>query len=124
MGLMDKIKETAQEVAGEARKATTQGKVKLEGLALRRKMDDAAKQLGYLVFRERTQGTFSGSEADTLIASMRELEDQVARSDLEATPSPGERSSEPEARAEGGGGPIEQTQETAPEGRPTDQAAG
>lgn len=84
MGLMDKVKETAQEVAGEARKATSQGKTKLEALALRRKMDESARRLGYLVFRERSQGTPAGTDADALVADMHELENQIARSELEA----------------------------------------
>jgi hypothetical protein len=105
MGLMDKLKETAQEVAVEARKATAQGKVKVEELALRRKMDERARELGYLTFRERAQGTPAGSDADALIEAMRELDDQIAHHAVEAAQPEAERSSEPGATAEGEGSP-------------------
>jgi hypothetical protein len=127
MGLMDKLKETAQEVAGEARKATVQGKGKIEELALRRRMDDSARKLGYLLFRERTQGTPSGTEADSLIADMRALEDQIARSALE-TAQTAESSSETAAQPEAEGQETgEKTQpgaaasQSPPEGSPPDQ---
>ena len=78
MGFMDKIKTAAADVTAEAKKATagTQGKV--EETKLRRRLDDAAKQLGYLVYRERSQGTPAGSEADGLVAEMTALEGQIA----------------------------------------------
>jgi hypothetical protein len=127
MGLMDKLKETAQEVAGEARKATVQGKGKLEEIALRRRMDDSARKLGYLVFRERSQGTPSGTEADALIADMRELEDQIARSALEtaqAAEASSQSSAQPEAEGKETGEktqPGAASSQSPPEGSPTDQ---
>jgi hypothetical protein len=126
VGFMDSLRSTAQDVATEARKATARGKTKVEELALRRKLDDRARQLGYLVFRERTQGTPAGADADALVAEMRELEDQIARNALEATPEGGE-SPAPEAAATDEGKGIEGTPEGAPpaqsppEGHPTDQ---
>jgi ATP-dependent DNA ligase len=127
MGLMDKLRDTAQEVAEEARKATVQGKGKLEELALRRRMDESARKLGYLVFRERSQGTPSGTEADGLVDDMRELEDQITRSALEtaqAAESAARSSTQPEDAGQQTG---EKTQpgaapaQSPPEGSPTDQ---
>ena len=123
MGLMDRLKETAQEVAGEARKATVQAQGKLTEVQLRRKMDDSARQLGYLVYRERTHGTPSGSDADTLVNRMVDLDEQLRRQQEEehdatkpeATPEPA-----PEQ-------PMEATEQGAAapqsplEGNPTDQ---
>ena len=60
MGFMDKIKEASQNVAAEAKKATAQGKEKLGDMQAKKKMDEAAKQIGYLVYRERTEGTPAG----------------------------------------------------------------
>jgi hypothetical protein len=121
MGLRDKLRETAQEFATEARKATSQGKVKIEEMTLRRKMDDAARRLGYLVFRERSRGAPAGSEADAILSEMSDLEDQIARHDLAAKePS---AAGEPAPETE----PMESTPEGAapaqspPEGAPTDQ---
>ena len=70
MGFMDKIKEASQNVAQEAKKATAQGKEKLGDMQAKKKMDEAAKQIGYLIYREKTEGTPAGSEVDTLVAEM------------------------------------------------------
>ena len=77
MGFMDKIKEASQNVAAEAKKATAQGKEKLGDMQAKKKMDEAAKKIGYLVYRERTEGTPQGSETDTLVAEMKELQVQI-----------------------------------------------
>jgi hypothetical protein len=79
MGLMDRLQGTAQDVADKARKAGIQAQGKLTEVQLRRRMDDAARQLGYLVFRERTLGTPAGSDADTLVEQIRDLEEQIRR---------------------------------------------
>jgi septal ring factor EnvC (AmiA/AmiB activator) len=78
MGFMDKLKEAAQDVATEAKKATAQGKTKLDQMQSRKKADDAAKQLGYLVHAERTKGATPGGEADRLIAELTRLEIEIA----------------------------------------------
>ena len=123
MGLMDRLRETAQEVAGEARKAGIQAQGKIGEVQLRRRMDDAARQLGYLVFRERTLGTPAGSDADTLVNQIRDLEDQIARQQEETRRATKEEPSTPRE----GDDLMEDTKEGAapaqspPEGQPTDQ---
>ena len=47
MGFMDKIKEASQNVAAEAKKATATGKEKLEDMQAKKKMDEAAKKIGW-----------------------------------------------------------------------------
>jgi hypothetical protein len=129
MGLMDRLKETAQEVASEARKAGSQAQGKLEEIGMRRSLDDSAKQLGYLVYRERTQGTPAGSDADALVDRMRKLEEDLERQRDAAAGAPeaddgGERES---SSAQAEGDLMEETQpgaappQSPPEGRPTDQ---
>jgi hypothetical protein len=78
MGFMDKVKAAAQDVAAEAKQATAKAQTKMEQTQTRKKIDDLAKQLGYLVFREKTQGTPAGADADGLVAEMRALEEQLA----------------------------------------------
>jgi hypothetical protein len=124
MGLMDRLKETAQEVATEARKAGVQAQEKLSEVTLRRSMDDSAKQLGYLVFRERTQGTPAGSDADTLVNRMKDFEEQLERKRAAAQGATKSAASTPE-RSEGD--LMEDTQpgaarpQSPPEGQATDQ---
>jgi hypothetical protein len=78
MGLMDKVKAAADKAVTEAKKGTAQVKGKIEDAQLRRKADDAAKRLGYLIVKERSEGTPAGAEADTLVAEITELEKQIA----------------------------------------------
>lgn len=80
MGFMDKVKAAAQDVAAEAKQATAKAQTKMEQTQTRKKIDDLAKQLGYLVFREKTQGTPAGADADKLVTDMGELEKQLAES--------------------------------------------
>jgi hypothetical protein len=78
MSFMDKLKAGAQEAATKAKEATSQAQSKMEQSQIRKKIDENAKQLGYLIFRERTQGTPAGSEADQLVTDMQALEAQLA----------------------------------------------
>ena len=84
MGLMDKIKSAAQDVATEAKKATATGKSKLDQMQLRKKADEAAKQLGYLVHAERAKGAPAGAEADRLVGEISAAEADIEAADAEA----------------------------------------
>lgn len=85
MGLMDKVKAAADKAVTEAKKGTAQVKEKIGDAQLRRKADDAAKRLGYLIVKERSEGTPAGAEADTLVAEITALEKQIAE-EGQATP--------------------------------------
>lgn len=74
MGFLDKVKEAASDVAAEAKKGADQIKDKMDDAALKRKGDDLAKQLGYLIYKERKHGQPAGEEADRLVAEMAEVE--------------------------------------------------
>ena len=101
MGFMDKVKAAAQDVASETKKATAKAQTKMEQGQTRKKIDDLAKQLGYLIYREKTQGTPAGADADKLIADMGELEKQLAESQAAAA-APGEAPAAPASEPAGG----------------------
>lgn len=86
MGLMDKVKAQAQNVAAQAKSAAGQAQDKVEEMQLRKKADQAAKQLGYLIHKERTGGAPAGAEADKLVAEITELERQMAEDDEPGAP--------------------------------------
>lgn len=86
MGFMDKVKAQAQNVAAQAKTAAGQAQEKYEDMQLRKKADEAAKQLGYLIHKERSGGAAAGAEADKLVAEISDLERQIAEDD-DATPS-------------------------------------
>ena len=77
MGFMDKVKAATQDVATQAKKATAGAQTKMEEGQVRKKMDDSAKQLGYLVYRERTQGTPAGTDADAAVTELQSLEQKL-----------------------------------------------
>lgn len=77
MGLMDKMKAQAQNVAAQAKSAAGQAQDKMEQMQLRKKADEAAKKLGYLIHKERTGGAAAGAEAEALIAEITDLERQM-----------------------------------------------
>ena len=60
MGLLDKAKEIAGQGAEAAKKAAEVAKDKAGDLQAKRRMDDLAQQLGYLVVRERTEAPTPG----------------------------------------------------------------
>ena len=84
MGLMDKIKTAAQDVAAEAKKATDKGKTKIDQIQLRKKADEAAKQLGYLLHAERTKGTPAAAEMDRLVIEITQAEAEIAAAEADA----------------------------------------
>lgn len=84
MGLMDKVKAAAQDVATQAKSATVQAQTKIEQAQTRKKMDEAAQKLGYLIHAERVRGMAPGAEADRLIEEISTLETELANSEAAA----------------------------------------
>ena len=85
MGFMDKVKSAAQDAATQAKAATSQAQSKIEETQTKKKMDDVAKQLGYLVYAERTQGT-PAADADRLVEEMKGFEAALAAAQTPAPP--------------------------------------
>ena len=78
MGLLDKAKDLASKAVEETQKAAGAAKDKVDDVQARRKADDLAKQLGYLIVAERTDGTAAGEEADRLVAEITVIEASLA----------------------------------------------
>lgn len=77
MGILDKVKQVAGEVGTAAKKGAGQVQSKVEQSQTRKKADEAAKRLGYLIVKERMGGTPGGEEAEKLVAEVVELEKQL-----------------------------------------------
>ena len=77
MSFLDKVKQAAEKAAEGAKKGTAQVKEKIELGQLRKKADEDAKQLGYLIVRERSDGTPAGEESDRLVQEILSLEAQI-----------------------------------------------
>ena len=90
MGLLDKAKDLASKAAEEAQKAAGAAKDKVDDVQARRKADDLAKQLGYLIVRERSDGATAGEDADRLVTEITAIEASLATgaaADIPDTPS-------------------------------------
>lgn len=84
MSFFDKVKKAAGDVADVAKKGAGSVQTKAQVHGLRGKADEAAQKLGYLVVRERTEGTAMGAEADELVTQIVDLQKQIA--EAEAAP--------------------------------------
>lgn len=112
MGFMDKVKSAAQDAATQAKKATSQAQTKMEEGQIRKKMDESAKRLGYLVYRERTEGTPAGTEADQAVSEMTALE--VDLQALQAQSAAAQAGGTPAASEEPGPLPTTPTEQATP----------
>lgn len=99
-GFMDKMKQAAGGVADVTKKGAAAAQTKAKVHGLRGKADEAAKQLGYLVFRERTSGEAAAAEADELVKQIADLEQQIAEAQVESDTPEGE-AADPADPAEG-----------------------
>ena len=109
MGFMDKMKSAAQDAATQAKKATSTAQTKMEEGQVKKKMDEAAKKLGYLVYRERNEGTPAGAEADTAVGEMKGYEQKLQEIQAEAA-----AGQAPQAAPPVQGGPAAPPAETPP----------
>lgn len=72
MGLMDKVKQQATQVAEKAQAGVKQGQAKLEGAQEKRRADVLLRDLGAAVYAERT-GKASGATAGEIERLLSEL---------------------------------------------------
>jgi uncharacterized coiled-coil DUF342 family protein len=111
MGFLDKVKEAGKDMADAAKKGAAQVKEKVDKGQIRKKADELAKQLGYLIVKERHEGTPAGAEGDRLVSEIVELEEQLAAAEAAEA---GASSAPPEA-ASGSAGEASPPPASGPE---------
>jgi YHS domain-containing protein len=80
MGLLDRVKQVVGDATEVAKKGATQVQSMVEHTQVRRRADDAAKQLGYLIFLERHGGTPPpAGQVDRLVAEIAVAEAELER---------------------------------------------
>jgi hypothetical protein len=105
MGFLDKVKETAAKAGEGVKKGTASVKDKMEDSQLRKKADENARQIGYVVVRERTTGESDGGEIDRLVQEIVAIEAKIAEGpeqavQAESAPAtPGEKTTTAEQKA-------------------------
>ena len=79
MGFLDKVKETAAKAGEGVKKGAAAAKDKVEDAQLQKKADDNAKQIGYLIVAEKTEGTAPpAGEIDRLVQEIVGYRAQIA----------------------------------------------
>ena len=84
MDFIDKVKDAAQDVASQAQKATSLAQSKIEQVQTRRKADGVARNLGYAIVRQRTQGVDPGDDIEAMINEIVGLESEIAAQEAAA----------------------------------------
>jgi hypothetical protein len=79
MELIDRVRQVAGEAAEAAKKGASQVRSKVEQTQARKRADDAARRLGYLIYRERQEGAPAGPDADRLVGEIKAAEDELER---------------------------------------------
>jgi hypothetical protein len=88
MGLMDRVKEQAAQLAQKTQEAAQEGKVKLDQAQAKRRADAMFRELGAAVYAERTSraGTDTADKIERLVKA---LQQQEAQDGLGGTHPPG-----------------------------------
>jgi hypothetical protein len=80
MGVLDKVKDTANKAADQAKQATAVGKEKLEDRNLQKKINELQQEIGALVVAQRRNDApdDAATRIDVKVAEIGELEAQLA----------------------------------------------
>ncbi len=77
MSLTQKAKSVAGKAVTEAKKGAAKVQEKVEDVQLRQKANGLAKELGFLVVKEKSGEPAPAGEIDRLVAEIRSIEDQI-----------------------------------------------
>jgi hypothetical protein len=80
MGFLDKVKDTANKAADQAKHATAVGKEKIEDRNLQKKMNELLQEIGALVVAQRRNEApdDAATRIDVKVAEIAEVEEQMA----------------------------------------------
>jgi hypothetical protein len=107
MGLMDRVREQAAQLAQKTQEAAQEGRVMLDQAQARRRADAMFRDLGAAVYAERTGrgGTDGAAKIDRLVKALSRQEAEQGLGDSGQPPPGQEGSDSPPAGKEGGGPP-------------------
>ena len=80
MGFLDKVKDTANKAADQAKHATAVGKEKLEDRSLQKKMNELLQEIGALVVAQHRNEApdDAATRIDVKVAEVAEIEEQMS----------------------------------------------
>jgi hypothetical protein len=107
MGLMDRVREQAAQLAQKTQEAAQEGRVMLDQAQARRRADAMFRDLGAAVYAERTGrgGPDGTAKIDRLVKALSRQEAEQGLGDSGQPPPGQEGSDSPPAGKEGGGPP-------------------
>ncbi len=79
MGLMDRISAGVEALGRKANQALDEGRLRMELLRVRRRRDNAARELGYVAYRQARGTPPSDGEVEFLVRKIGDAEAEVAR---------------------------------------------
>jgi|SRR5580765_1927990 outer membrane murein-binding lipoprotein Lpp len=77
--LFDRLNHELEAIGKKAQAALDEGKLQIELLRTRRKRDNAARDLGMLVYRRERGGAVEAPRIDALLLRLDDLEAEIAR---------------------------------------------
>jgi hypothetical protein len=79
MGLIDRLSTGIENLGRKANQALDEGKLRMDLLRVRRRRDNAARDLGYVVYRQSRGTAAAEGEVDFWVRKIGEAEEEVAR---------------------------------------------
>ncbi|HEY7637487.1 MAG TPA: hypothetical protein VH763_18195 [Gemmatimonadales bacterium] len=79
--LLDRLNHELENIGRRAQAALDEGKLQIELLRLRRKQDNAARDLGLLIYRRERGGEAEQRRVDALLLRLDDLSSEIARLD-------------------------------------------
>jgi hypothetical protein len=97
MGLMDRVREQAAQLAQKTQEAAQEGRVMLDQAQARRRADAMFRDLGAAVYAERTGrgGPDGAAKIDRLVKALSRQEAEQGLGDSSSQPSSGQEDSDP-----------------------------
>jgi len=125
MGLMDRVREQAAQLAQKTQEAAQEGRVMLDQAQARRRADAMFRDLGAAVYAERTGrgGPDGAAKIDRLVKALSRQEAEQGLGDSSSQPSSGQEDSGPPPSAQEDSGPPPSAKEDSGRG-PSGQDGG
>ena len=125
MGLMDRVREQAAQLAQKTQEAAQEGRVMLDQAQARRRADAMFRDLGAAVYAERTGrgGPDGAAKIDRLVKALSRQEAEQGLGDSSSQPSSGQEDSGPPPSAQEDSGPPPSAKEDSDRG-PSGQDGG
>ena len=81
--LLDRLNQEIEDLGKRAQAAIDQGRLRLDLMRIRRKQDNAARDLGLLIHRRERGGEVDGSRIESLLAKLDQVDQEITRLERE-----------------------------------------